>query len=521
MQLTKPILIPALAALLCLAAPAEARKKKAAPAPKQPTSSQVKKQEASVQKEIRLTQQQITQNETAITDGMARLSALETEIGAQTKRVNTLQGQHSRLTSDIAAIEANISAGEKNLSTLRSHYVAAIKKMRVARKRTNPLAFIFSSKSFYQAWRRLRYFTKFNEWRSRREAQINTQIEELNRNKSQLATAQKQLQANLNDQQAAKRLLDQKHAEQDKTVKSLRAHGDALRAHLAQKQAEANRLAAQVASLIAAEQEAARQAEIKRQQEEQKRAEAARAAELKRQQEAEAARLAEEKRAAEEAARAAEQQKAKPEKKKKEKKKKEEKKKEEKKKEDKKKNEEKKKSTDDKSYADARQRKPRSDSSSEASTGAKSTGKSNAGSSAASSSFAAAKGSLPRPVSGSFSIYSKFGTHGLPGMPDVKYDNPGIDATVSSGASAQAVFPGTVTGIYVLPGYSTVVIVNHGEYYTVYGNIGNPTVKKGDKVQTGQALGRLVADEEEGGRTTIHFEVWKGREKLNPESWIR
>ncbi len=106
-------------------------------------------------------------------------------------------------------------------------------------------------------------------------------------------------------------------------------------------------------------------------------------------------------------------------------------------------------------------------------------------------------------------------------MADVIYDNPGIDAVVSKGASAQAVYSGTVTGVYVLNGFSTVIIVNHGDYYTVYGNIGTPVVKKGDKVKQGQSLGHLVSDPEEGGRTTIHFEVWKNREKQNPEAWIR
>lgn len=92
---------------------------------------------------------------------------------------------------------------------------------------------------------------------------------------------------------------------------------------------------------------------------------------------------------------------------------------------------------------------------------------------------------------------------------------------VSSGASALAVYPGTVTGVYVLPGFSTVVIVSHGEYYTVYGNIGTPAVSKGQAVKQGQALGKLMADPDEGGRTTIHFEIYKNRDKLNPEAWIR
>ena len=101
------------------------------------------------------------------------------------------------------------------------------------------------------------------------------------------------------------------------------------------------------------------------------------------------------------------------------------------------------------------------------------------------------------------------------------YDNPGIDAETSAGASAQAVYGGKVSGVYVIPGFSTVVIVNHGSYYTVYGNIASPSVKVGDVVKQGQALGKLAAAEDDSSHSSIHFEVWKNRDKLNPLEWIR
>jgi septal ring factor EnvC (AmiA/AmiB activator) len=73
----------------------------------------------------------------------------------------------------------------------------------------------------------------------------------------------------------------------------------------------------------------------------------------------------------------------------------------------------------------------------------------------------------------------------------------------------------------MIPGYSTVVIVNHGNYYTVYGNISQAAVKVGDVVKQGQSLGRLANDEDNPSHSTIHFEVWKNRDKLDPLGWIR
>ena len=174
-------------------------------------------------------------------------------------------------------------------------------------------------------------------------------------------------------------------------------------------------------------------------------------------------------------------------------------------------------------YASARQRKPRSEKPAPAKTPSKAStpAKAQPAAAADAGSFEKMRGSLPRPVSGAFRITSPFGRHSLPELPDVVYDNPGIDAQTSAGASAQAVYGGKVSGVYVIPGFSTVVIVNHGNYYTVYGNIASPAVKVGDSVKQGQNLGKLAVDEDDSSHSAIHFEVWRNRDKLNPSEWIR
>lgn len=512
---------------------------KAKPAAKKETSASVKKQEAAVKKEIKLTQQQIEANEKEVTENLAVLSNLAHDIDVQKGKISSLEAQERSLLNSIASHEQQIKEGEANLASLRERYVAAVKKMRVARKKVSPMAFVFASKSFYQAWRRMRYMHKFAEWRGRKETEIKNQIAALDDSRKKLADGQKSLQLTLNSQREAQNLLTAKHKAQDETVAKLRASGDALRSHLSRKQAEANDLNNRISNLIAAEQEEARLAEQRRVQEQARREAERKRKEQEAAERAERQRIEAEKAAAEQkaqAAKAKETEKAAAKQKetpKKETPKKEEKKKTQPKKEQPKKQQSKKEQpkkekapempavkNSEKSYAEARGRRPRSKA--EGNTaGSSSTPAPSKAKASGAAGFAAAKGSLPRPVSGQFSIVSHFGRHSLANMKDVMYDNPGIDAVVANGASAQAVYDGTVTGVYVLDGFSTVVIINHGEYYTVYGHIGTPTVKKGDKVKQGQALGHLVSDPDEGGRTLIHFEVWKNREKQNPEAWIR
>ena len=131
------------------------------------------------------------------------------------------------------------------------------------------------------------------------------------------------------------------------------------------------------------------------------------------------------------------------------------------------------------------------------------------------------RGRLPRPSSGAFRVVRKFGRQSLPDLPDVEVDNTGIDAEVGSGASALAVYGGRVSSIYRLAGYSNVVILNHGDYFTIYCNLGNVNVKKGDMVKAGQPLGSVAPDEDDPSAHILHFELWKNRSKLNPLEWIQ
>lgn len=515
--------------------PKGTQKKRKASAPKRETSASVQKRQRALQGEVAATQKKIEANDREVSTNLATLQTLETDVAAQERRLKHLHLRRADIDASIRSAEQAIAQGEERLALMRSQYINAVKRMRSVKKRLNPLAYIFSSKDFYQAMRRLRYLNKFNAWRRKRETMIKKELEALQEQRARLDGSQKALALNIAGEQETQGILAAKRTEQAATVARLRADGQALRTLLARKQAEANALGSQVAALIAREQAEAAAAEKKRK-------ELAEAQARKREQETAAKKKREEeaarKRAAEQAAEQkkkeelalAQQKKEIPPAEKKESPKKEPKPKKEAPTSTPKK---------EKSYADARgrqARKPKDSGKPSTKPAEKPADKpaekpsSSQGEKPAQTprpaptaptGFAAAKGALPRPVAGSFSIISRFGRHPLPDMPEVMYDNPGIDAVVGKGAKAQAVYAGTVSGIYSLPGYNTVVIVSHGDYYTVYGGIGQPAVAKGAQVKAGQSLGNLVADPAQGGRTTIHFEVWKNREKLNPEAWIR
>lgn len=135
-----------------------------------------------------------------------------------------------------------------------------------------------------------------------------------------------------------------------------------------------------------------------------------------------------------------------------------------------------------------------------------------------SSNFSANKGKLPFPITGRYTITSRFGPqkHGK----WVTTSSGGIDIQSQANAQAKAVFNGEITYISSFPGYGTCIIIRHGNYYTFYGNIQSIAVKKGDKVTTGQTLGTVYTDPDTN-ISQMHFQLWQNKTKLNPEPWLR
>ena len=123
------------------------------------------------------------------------------------------------------------------------------------------------------------------------------------------------------------------------------------------------------------------------------------------------------------------------------------------------------------------------------------------------------KGRLGWPVRGR--IVRRFGTQPHPDVPSVKIQNSGIDIDAGPSEAVEAVFAGEVISLREIPGLNQVIMVRHGGFYTVYSNLQHPRVKRGDTVQAGQQLGLTTAEGD-----ALHFELWRGKEPLNPAAWL-
>ena len=137
---------------------------------------------------------------------------------------------------------------------------------------------------------------------------------------------------------------------------------------------------------------------------------------------------------------------------------------------------------------------------------------------ALSSSFSANKGRLPWPVERGV-ISSSYGKHASSVSNKVTVTNNGIDIATYANAKARSVFEGVVVSV-VKPSASNIgVIIRHGDYFTVYSQLDEVYVGRGDKVKTKQEIGKVHTDKSEG-RTEMHFELRHGTECQNPAAWL-
>lgn len=131
--------------------------------------------------------------------------------------------------------------------------------------------------------------------------------------------------------------------------------------------------------------------------------------------------------------------------------------------------------------------------------------------------FSSNKGKLPWPAEGP--VVGSFGKQYHPVFTNLALpENKGIDVALAPNSDVKAVFNGEVVQVVVLPQYNQCVMIQHGNYLTVYCKLKAVSVRVGDSVRTGDVIGEVDTI---NGETELHFEVWKDNTPQNPVTWLR
>jgi len=375
--------------------------------------------------------------------------------------INTINLQIAELNRDIKKNETESQQLKNNLEKLKKEYAQMIVFAQRNQDAYSALMYIFAAESFNQAYSRLKYMQQYSEFRKKQAIEIiNTQTRLLAK-LNELKEQRHEKNVLLGNEQVEKKQLSGEKSEQEHVLTELQKKEKELKTELEKKKEDAVQLQLAIKRLI--------EAEIKRKMEEAAKAEEAKAAAAKRAKEVKAR---EEKKKKEKAIANASNRK------------------------------------EDKSEPEIKVEKPENPSVPELSEEAV----------ALSADFANNRGKLPWPVTKGV-ICETYGEHEHPAIKGFMMFNNGLEICAIKGTQARAVFEGEVTSIAVSPTGGKLVIIRHGEYLSVYCNLGDILVKTGQKVSVKQVIGTVMYNEDDD-KTSMNLQIWKGQKTMDPSAWL-
>lgn len=464
------------------------------------TVEQLKKERKQLQKKIEQTSKKLQETQKHEKLSLKKLNVLNQGLIERKELIKNYSSEINILDSKINKLSNETQTLETELGKLKKDYTRLIQKAQINRNIYSKLMFVLSADNFDQSMRRVRYLHEFTAYEKQQgkkieetQHQLKLKTDSLGNHKTTKVQAvkAKEVEASKlqNDQKKEKILL----TDLQKREKNLSSEYQAS-------QRKVNEINAKIERIIAEE---IRKAEARRKAEEQRRI-AAEAARKKAAEEARQRELAEQRRKEkeEENRRLAEAAKSKPDNKTKDKTK-----------------------TETTKTEPAKTETPKQtkievaeNTKNEPTLSTYEVSKETREENLLSGNFARNQGRLPWPVDRG-SVSAHFGVHPHPVLKQVTVNNKGTYFQSPSGSSARAVYEGVVTSVFAIPGGGNAVIVQHGNYRSVYGNLSSVYVKSGQKVNAKQTIGKIYTDDE-NGKTELYFQIWNGRQLLNPESWI-
>ena len=477
-------------------------------ASKQPvTVNSLKTEQQRVRKQIEEQQRKLKANERDVKKRLQNLLIINNEIADKRKSIDTIRHDINRLDGNIHTLEVQMVTLNKELEERKQRFIKSMKYMHRNRNLQSRLMFVFSAKNLSQMYRRLRFVREYAAYQQNQAEAVKSMKDQVTEAHSELTDTKRQKSDLLVRGERERRSLEGKQEEQQKMVSSLQKQQKTIQGIIEKQKKRDAELNAQIDRLIAqeiarakarAEAEARRkaaEAEAKRKAEELARKQAAaeaarkenerRIAEAKAREEkakaearAAARKNAEEKAAAERAAAEAERARL---------------------------------AAERKAAADAKAHEKEVAEARKSETEVYTVSSEDR---RLSGNFESNRGRLPMPIAGGYRIVNHFGTNHVTDVKGhVTLDKKGIDIKGQPGAAVRCVFDGEVRAVFSYAG-TTVVIVRHGSYLSVYCDLASVNVSRGQKVSTRQTLGRV------GAEGLMQFQLRKGSAKLNPEGWL-
>ncbi len=371
----------------------------------QKTKAQLEQEKRENLKRIAEAEKILTDTEHEKNATIGQLQAINQQISAREGLISSLSQEISLLDSEIGELNIIVRALERDLKDLKEEYARMIYSSYKANKGYSKLTFLFSSRTFNQLFKRLKYLEQYSAARQLQAREIEIVAKELRAQQNEVEIKRSEQRRLLNQQVSENKKLIGLKDRQDLVVKELNKKEKELRKELNDRKVAVGKLDALIADIVRKEVERSKTLSTSAQATEEQR----------------------------------------------------------------------------------------------------------------STLFEENKNKLRWPVSSGF-ISTHFGKHPHPVIKNIIEDNPGVEIQTSQNAEVKSVFEGSVVAVAIVPGMNNMVLLKHGEYYTLYARLKTVNVKRGQLVKADEVLGEVYTDKD--GISELHFEVWKEFTKLNPEGWL-
>lgn len=463
----------------------------------QPNRQQLEKQRAALLREISATQEQLTSTKKDRKASLSQLRAINSKLRARQQLIGTINYELGNINSDIGSLRSEIQVMNNNLETLKLSYAQSVRYAYKHRTSESLILFLFSADNFNDAVRRMQYLKKYRDYRKKQAEDIRKAKSKIDDKIAVLSGKKVEKAGLLKTEENQQTKIVKEKLETDKMVQELKGREGELMSEIRKNQQTANRIQAAIKAEIQKEIEIARkkaEEEARRKAEEQVKREAAEK-QAREKAEAEARRRAVAGggtyKAGSQTVRL---------------------------------------NTGRPGSSDNQKPKTESDKPDSKASGTTATEVTPPQPSyklsltpevqALSNSFAANKGKLPWPVASGY-ISGVYGRHPHPVYHNVMVENNGVDIATYPSAPVRAVFSGKVIKVTNINGF--VVMISHGEYFTVYSNLATVSVKVGQTISTKQAIGTAGINYD--GESMINFQIWQvgntnNSSTVDPSLWI-
>lgn len=341
-----------------------------------------------------------------------QVSDLNRKIKVRTKLISTIDQESKILNKKVNQNRKQIQNLEKELKTLKDDYAEMIYKSYKGKSLQSRLMFVFSSKNFNQAYKRLKYMKQYTTYRKKQGEEILVKTNEIKALNDTLTLQKIQKEFLLSEHKEEQYKIESEKKEQEKLISKVKSKEKKYAAEIRKKQAEERKIDAQIEKLIR-----------------------------------------------------------------------------------------------DAIAASKRKNKSKS-------AGFFLTPEAKA----LASKFELNKGKLPWPVINALAV-RRFGRIPHETLSGITIQSNGIHIATSKNSSAKAIFEGNVLAIQVTSEGLKTVMIQHGNYITLYSNLETVNIQKGDKVVLNQNLGKIHTDKVTG-KTILKFQIWRDTQKENPSSWL-